>query len=255
MTAPGASAHRKTLAQRGAWFTGLVLILLAAGFAVRQGEAEPRFLRATQEEFVALFGVPPLANSAQTRRELDELLSIQARRTNAQADAARADRKTEIWQFAGALGMQPERLRDLAALGVLAEQVEDDLRPYVRAAKNRFKRRRPFVVESRIDPCFRGVRGDLSYPSGHATYGYVMAYLLADMVSEKNVELMLRAQEFARQRTTCGVHFPSDLEAGRLGGQWLAERFLKSAEYRAAAAAAKREVRLALGLPAGPSKT
>lgn len=249
MTAPRTSAFRKTLAHRGTWFGGLVLVLLAAGYAIREQAAEPRFLHATSEEFIALFAEPPPADSAQTRRELAELLSIQERRTPAEADAARADRKTEIWQFARALGMQPEKMHELAALGVLAEQVEDDMRPHVRAAKEHFQRPRPYVVDSRIEPCLHGVRGNLSYPSGHATYGYVMAYLLADMVSEKNLELMLRAQEFAQQRTTCGVHFPSDLVAGRLGGHWLADRFRQSAEYRAAAAPAMRELRLALGLP------
>jgi acid phosphatase (class A) len=231
-----------------------LLILLAVGCAVREHAAEPRLLHATHEEFIALFVPPPPADSAQTRRELEQLLLIQERRTPAQADAARADRKTEIWQFARALGIPPAKMRDLPTLGALADRVEDDFRSYVRAAKNRFKRRRPYVVGSRIDPCLHGVRGNLSYPSGHATYGYTMAYLLADMIPEKSVELWLRAQEFALHRTTCGVHFPSDLEAGRLGGQWLADRFLQSAEYQAAAIAAGRELRLALGLPAGPSE-
>ncbi len=252
VTALAPSALRKTLAHRGTWFAGLALILLAAGYAVREHEAEPRFLGATPGEFVALLDPPPPANSGQTRRELDVLLAIQQRRTKAQADAARADRKTEIWQFAQALGLQTETMREFAALGALAEQVEDDMRPYVRTAKNRFQRLRPYVVEPRIDPCIQDVRANLSYPSGHATYGYVMAYLLADMVPEKNAELLSRAQEFAGQRATCGVHFPSDLEAGRLGGRWLADRFLQSAAYRAAAAPAMRELRLALGLPTGP---
>jgi membrane-associated phospholipid phosphatase len=36
-----------------------------------------------------------------------------------------------------------------------------------------------------MKPCIYNVRGDLSYPSGHATFAYVMAYLLRDMRSGK----------------------------------------------------------------------
>jgi acid phosphatase (class A) len=157
-----------------------------------------------------------------------------------------------VWQFAAALGLQPDEMRGLRELRSLAGQVEDDVRPYVRAAKRHFLRLRPYEVEPRLTPCIHDVRRDLSYPSGHATYGYVMAFLLAEMVPERRTQLMARAQEFAGQRVVCGVHFPSDIEAGRRGAEWLALRFLQDAHYRAAAASAARELRAALNLPATP---
>jgi acid phosphatase (class A) len=140
----------------------------------------------------------------------------------------------------------------LRELRSLARQVEDDVRPYVRAAKKHFLRLRPYEVEPRLTPCIHDVRRDLSYPSGHATYGYVMAYLLSEMVPERRTQLMVRAREFAEQRVVCGVHFPSDIEAGRRGAEWLAQRFLQDARYRAAATPAARELRSALNLPATP---
>jgi acid phosphatase (class A) len=238
--------------RRPAAIAVLALALLALIYAAWQHERDPRFLHAAVPEFVALFVPPPAANSSQTRRELDELLAIQQRRSAADVESARADRKTEVWQFATALGLQPDDMRRLRELSALAERVEDDVRPYVRAAKYRFLRLRPYGAEPRIKPCIDDVRGDLSYPSGHATYGYVIAYLLSDMVPEHRPQLMARAQEFARQRMVCGVHFPSDIAAGRLGAQWLAQRFLADAEYRAAAAPAARELRVALRMPAAP---
>ena len=237
---------RSRLVRRGAWFSALVSVLLVAGFAVHRYQGEPQFLRVPPHEFVALFVAPPAANSAQTRQELDELLAIQERRTQAEVDAARADRKTEVWQFAGALGLAPGQVEDLDSLGDLAEQVEDDVRPYVRAAKHRFLRLRPYEVEPRIEPCIENVRGDLSYPSGHATYGYVMAFLLADLVPERRQELISRAQDFARQRAVCGVHFPSDLEAGRRGASWLSAQFLANPQYQAASSKARGELREAV---------
>ena len=119
----------------------------------------------------------------------------------------------------------------------------------MRAAKENFRRLRPYEIESRMEPCIDNVRGDLSYPSGHANYGYVMAYLLSEMVPERERQLIARADEFARQRMVCGVHFASDIEAGREGASWLVTMLNDSAEYREDASAAMSELRAALKLP------
>ena len=159
--------------------------VLALGWGLYQYEGEPEYLDAGRPEFVALFASPPSADSPQTRSELDALLEIQRHRSAKDVETARANRKTEVSQFAGALGLDPETMRGLPALDALAEQVEDDVRPYVRAAKHHFTRLRPYELDSRLEPCIDNVRDDLSYPSGHATYGYVVAYLLSDLVPER----------------------------------------------------------------------
>lgn len=243
MNAAKPEGFRRYFSRRTAIYISLLAALLGAGYAVRQYTSEPRFLHSDPQQFVAIFANPPAADSTATRSELDELLAIQQQRTPRDTEAARADRKTEVWQFAAALGLQLEQMRGMNALNDLAQQVEDDIRPYVRAAKYHFLRLRPYEIEPRLSPCIADVRGDLSYPSGHATYGYVIALVLADLVPERRAQLMARAQEFARQRMVCGVHFRSDLEAGRLGAESLARQFLASPEYQAASESARRELR------------
>ncbi len=44
----------------------------------------------------------------------------------------------------------------------------------------------------------------------------------------------------------CGVHFASDIEAGRLGAVWLMKEFHSSPDYRADAAAAAAELQAAI---------
>lgn len=207
------------------------------------------YLPGATADFVAIFPAPPAADSAATRAELDELLALQAKRTDAEVNAARQDRKTEVERFYGALGFAAGAEPDLPLLLGLAERVEDDIRPYVRAAKDRFLRLRPYEIEERMDPCIDNVRGDLSYPSGHASFGYVMAYLLKELVPEREAALMARADEFARQRMVCGVHFKSDLEAGRLGAQRLVSMLDADPRYRDDANSAMAELRAALHLP------
>jgi len=213
------------------------------------------YLDGVTGDYVALFAAPAAPDSAATRAELDDLLGLQRSRSDADVAAARADRKTEVQRFYTALGFPPEANPDLPLLRALAESVEDDTRPYVRAAKDKFRRLRPYEIEPRLEPCIDDVRGDLSYPSGHASYGYVTAYLLRELVPERTEQLMARADDFARQRMVCGVHFRSDIEAGRHGAQWLIFALDASPEYRADAEAARAEVRAALHLPPAAPNT
>src|SRR2546423_173969 len=55
-----------------------------------------------------------------------------------------------------------------------------------------------------------------SYPSGHARYGAVTAILLANMVPEKRRELFARGWDYGESRVVGGVHFPTDVESGRI---------------------------------------
>jgi acid phosphatase (class A) len=96
------------------------------------------------------------------------------------------------------------------------------------------------------------VRGDLSYPSGHAAFGWSMAYLLSRLVPERQDRLETRAAQFARQRMVCGVHFPSDLEAGRRAARRLLEDMADQPRFQELAAAAAAELRGALRLPPLP---
>jgi len=236
---------------KAARVTSAIVVTLAIAAAVHWWLQHDRhtYLTGVTADFVAIFAAPPKADSPATRRELDELLEMQRTRTAAEVSAARADRKTEIQRFYAALGFPAGANPDLPLLRALAANVEDDTRPYVRAAKEKFRRLRPYEIEPRIEPCIDNVRGDLSYPSGHANYGYVMADLLREMVPERERQLIARADEFARQRMVCGVHFASDIDAGRQGASWLVTMLNGSAEYREDANAAMAELRAALELP------
>jgi acid phosphatase (class A) len=202
------------------------------------------YLDGQTAEFVSQFAAPPAADSARTRAELDELLEMQLQRTPANVDAARADRKTEVSRFYASLSL-PESAK-LPRVERLIERAEDDVRLYVRAAKKTFRRLRPAEIEPRIEPCIGNVREDLSYPSGHSAYGYATAYLLIGIAPERRDVLLARADEFARQRMICGVHFRSDIEAGRKAAQWLVANMSASQEYADDVAAAEMELRDAL---------
>ncbi|MFD9900331.1 autotransporter domain-containing protein [Mesorhizobium sp. NPDC059025] len=55
-----------------------------------------------------------------------------------------------------------------------------------------------------------------SFPSGHSTYGYYQAMLLAIMVPERFQEMMTRGSEYANSRIVLGFHHPLDAIASRI---------------------------------------
>ena len=107
-----------------------------------------------------------------------------------------------------------------------------------------------------------------SFPSGHTTYGYMGALILAEMVPERFPQMMARAAEYGDDRIIMGAHYAMDVLAGRtLATYDLAHllandpayvgRTLRHApvvtDYQAALKAARSDVRTALQAGCGDS--
>jgi hypothetical protein len=45
--------------------------------------------------------------------------------------------------------------------------------------------------------------------------GYLLAFIMAQIVPEKKQEILDRAADYAHNRVVCGVHYPTDTEASR----------------------------------------
>jgi acid phosphatase (class A) len=120
----------------------------------------------------------------------------------------------------------------------------------VKEAKAYWKRPRPSLVSGQVHPLSKEKPDDWSYPSGHATFGYTTAVLLANMLPEKRAEIFARADLYAQHRIVMGVHFPSDLEAGKLAGTVVAAEILRDPRWQDDYRAARDELRHALGMPA-----
>ena len=88
---------------------------------------------------------------------------------------------------------------------------------------------------------------DDSYPSGHATSGYLLGLTLIDIVPEKRDAILARAEEYAHNRLVCGVHYASDVEASKLVAYTVHAIMEVNPQYQKELAEAKAEVRRALG--------
>lgn len=228
-------------------YTLLLAMLLLSQPALADGDGTP----STVVDVSNLLPPPPAAGSPAAQRDLQAVLAAQRSRTAQDMAAAKADAEHSVFRFADAIGpaMQAATLPKTAAFFDRVAKLD---KAEAKAAKLYWRRPRPSVVSAQVHPLSKEKPDDWSYPSGHATFGYTTAVLLANMLPEKRAAIFARADLYAQHRVVMGVHFPTDLEAGKLVGTVVAAQVLRDAQWRSDYEAARGELRHALGLPAEP---
>ncbi|MDR3497957.1 MAG: phosphatase PAP2 family protein [Parvibaculum sp.] len=119
-------------------------------------------------------------------------------------------------------------------------------------AKKVYNRLRPFdtVIEGmpRIVPLLPvdNLKDSPSYPSGHTAFAYEAALILSNLVPEEQDLIYARAAQYGHNRLVVGVHYPSDVEQGRVSGELIAGAFLQKDDFRALLEKARPEIRKTL---------
>lgn len=136
------------------------------------------------------------------------------------------------------------RADQFPATRALLMRIARDIGSSSQPPKELYQRPRPFVRDPSQSTCVTTedtLRNSGSYPSGHAALGWAWGLTLVELAPAHADALLRRAHEFADSRVVCGVHFPSDVDAGRtLGAAGLA-RLHADAEFRVALDAARAE--------------
>ena len=191
----------------------------------------------------------PSNDSATTRAEIVEMLRFQSSRSQQQCDDAAADVPKTPVRFAAALGLPADfKIQSTPSFKRLSDRLLTLEEKVLAGVKSAYARPRPFNQDSRLAACIDKPTSG-SYPSGHSTWAMMMALILVDMVPERRAQLLQRETEYANNRVVGGVHFPSDVAAGKTAGTLIAALLLANPGFRSDEAAARRELRAALGLP------
>ncbi|WP_421937063.1 phosphatase PAP2 family protein [Phenylobacterium sp.] len=90
-----------------------------------------------------------------------------------------------------------------------------------------------------------------SYPSGHAMTAWSWALVLSEAAPARADALLTVGRESGESRMICGVHFISDVEAGRTLGAAMVARLHSDPAFAADLARAKREMATAKVKPQG----
>ncbi|GGY20020.1 acid phosphatase [Rhodanobacter panaciterrae] len=223
------------------------LLLVALLLPVVPALAADGSTRTDAIDLTLLLAPPPAAGSPAALDDLQAVLVVQSARTTADDKAAKADAERSAFRFADVLGpgLTADALPRTAAFFKRVNKLD---KVTVDAAKSFWHHPRPAEVSDQVHPLSVEKPGDWSYPSGHATFGYTTAVLLANMLPEKRTAIFDRAALYARHRVVMGVHFPSDVEAGRIAGTVIAAQLLRDPAWQADFLAARDELRKALAL-------
>lgn len=119
-----------------------------------------------------------------------------------------------------------------------------DMRAVIDPPKDFIGRDRPYL-SLKGDICVErseALGQSKSYPSGHATAGWTWALILAELAPDRATDILIRGRAYGESRVVCGVHYPTDIEAGRTSASALMAALHGSAEFRADMDAARAEM-------------
>jgi acid phosphatase (class A) len=228
-----------------------ILMICGAGFALARDAYQPPtsgYLTLATTPDVARI-LPPAPTPGTDRYNTDRAVfkatrALQGtpRWTLAQNDVSSAVGDT-LADFNCALGVTLTAANAPQLSGLLT-RVGKDAGRQVTAAKNVFKRQRPFVIDEGAicEPRTDDLAASPDYPSGHTTWGWSAGLILAELAPDRATEILVRARAFGESRVVCGVHNASAIEAGRTTGATLVAALHADRAFRADLEAARAEV-------------
>jgi acid phosphatase (class A) len=147
-------------------------------------------------------------------------------------------------QFACALGMDVTA-QATPHLYHLLERSRIDVSASTRAAKDTYKRPRPFLVNG-APTCSPDEEAHLrtsgSYPSGHGAIGWAWALILGEIDPARANALAVRGRTYGESRLVCNVHWSSDVIEGRVLGAAVVARLHDNPAFRDDLAGARAEL-------------
>jgi acid phosphatase (class A) len=217
----------------------------AAGQEAPKPKAVAAFLSPAELDASRFVPPPPAEGTRAARAEIVELHAIEAARTRGALARARFDDVAKDASiFAAAMGPGFD-LKVLPATAKLMSEVRNEEKVAADLAKAHFARKRPWIVDPSFKSCSTDDAPLTSYPSGHATMGFAMAVVLADLAPDKAPALLARAVDYGDGRLVCGMHFRTDIVAGQVLGTAVAGDLLRNPRFRADRDAAQAELRAA----------
>jgi len=212
---------------------------------------EANYVNFDQANLGKLLAPPPAAQSSAQERDLQEVIEAQQNRTPAQSDRAVTDNELSIYRIAGEIMGPQFTAKQLPKLDAFFNRVTADTRAIFFTTKDLWERPRPFAVSREVNAIGQRPKSG-SYPSGHSIRGYMTAIILADMVPERATDLFERGREYGINRVVAGVHYPTDIEAGRIASTVIASALMQSVKYRNDFEEPRAELRAALALTPAP---
>ncbi len=225
-------------------------LLLASAFAAAlvfpAFAAEPYVTNKTMD-LAVLMQPPPVKGSAVDKSDMQAVLDAQAAASDARKRLAFEDSAETVYVMFGSVFGPKFTEQTTPKMNALHERIAESEAGTLDPIKPVFGRVRPWLANPDVKAIAQPTKSG-SYPSGHTTQVIITAIVMAAMVPEMKYEIWARADEYAQSRVIGGMHYPTDITAGTRAGTAIAAVMFQQPEFQADFAAAKAEVRAALGL-------
>lgn len=136
-------------------------------------------------------------------------------------------------------GLSPVKTPMLAGL---LTRVSADAERVIEPAKAANRRVRPFHLDQGAICQAKEKLESYDYPSGHATWGWTIGLLLAELAPDRASNVLMRARLYGESRVVCGAHNLSAIEAGATNAAALVATLHGSVEFRDAMQAVRGEL-------------
>ena len=216
-------------------------LLLVAGFVSAKDPAAV-YVRPDEYPIERILPSPPRAGSDEEKADRQKLLDTVAHRTEADIQRAKVEEKDQPFLFGEILG-KDFTAENLPKLAALFAQATTDAKYSLWAAKGVFKRPRADTPEAQEEEHKDPKRIDYSFPSSHSTRAFLWATLLSELFPEQSGAIHLQARRMAWDRVLYGKHYPADVLAGRVYGEFLAGEFLANEKFMEAWKEVEAEVK------------
>ncbi len=155
-------------------------------------------------------------------------------------------------QYACKLGVSIDEKQTPTALRVM-HRVELDVRTVGKPAKDHYDRPRPMIGDDKpiCIPREDWMKTNASYPSGHSMTGWAWALILAELAPAKADAMLGVGKQIGESRIICGVHYASDIEAGRTLASAMVARLHGDPQFQADMKKARSEIIRAKAAPSG----
>jgi acid phosphatase (class A) len=198
---------------------------------------------ATGYDWALVLPPAPLGGSAVDRVDMESVRGFQSLQGSARWTQATNDNSLDMVEVYGPIigpdftaSKRPEMVALLAYAGRQFSVAS-------RESKSTFPRPRPFLADPTLKICVNEPPAGSSYPSGHSGWGWLSALIVARVEPTHASAILARGREYGQSRVVCGVHYPTDVDVGRLLGDAMLARLDNDSEYQRLLAAAKGGVR------------
>ncbi len=221
----------------------LVSLIVLTGFSpVDAADTDRHSYYVTIETLPPQLLVPPPAEkSVAWQRNIKVVITAQQHLSKNDLAAMRNEQHVRLDLVTGVLGPNFTRASKPKIFALL-DRVLNDASIITEADKQFWHTRRPYLADRHIRLLVDPIDSSPAYPSGHTSETRVVAEVLGLLYPEKLDTLRQRADDIAWRRIEAGVHYPADINAGRMLAMLIVGALLENDAFRDDLAAAREEI-------------